>query len=368
VGTLAGGIAHDFNNLLGAVMAQAELAQAELVDGSSPEAELNSIRQLAMRGSQIVRELMIYAGKESKSPELVDVSKAVGEMLELLKISVSKHVTFRTSFQQDLTVRAGAAQISQLVMNLATNASEAIGDRDGVIGIATRRLMVGHGSPGQMQGLAHGEYVQVEVSDTGCGMPVELRTRIFDPFFSTKAGNRGFGLSVVQRIVKDLGGAIDLVSEPGRGTTFEILLPSAETPVDAIPEPTSEDGQPIGQAQALAVLIVEDEDPLRQAVSKILGKHGLHIIETSDGSAAVEVLRACPNPLHVMFLDITIPGASAREVLMEARRLRPELKVIVTSAYPEEMARSLLQSEIDHFIRKPYQIDHLMRLIDFTKS
>ena len=119
---------------------------------------------------------------------------------------------------------------------------------------------------------------------------------------------------------------------------------------------------------APTLLIVEDEDPLRQAVSKMLGKHGFHVIETSDGSAALDVLRACTNPLQVMFLDITIPGASAREVLLEARRLRPELKVIVTSAYPEEMARSFLQSAIDHFIRKPYQIDHLMRLIDLTKS
>lgn len=369
VGTLAGGIAHDFNNLLGAVLAQAELAQAELVGGSSPEGELNSIREIAMRGSKIVRELMIYAGKESKILELVDVSEAVKEILELLKLSVSKHVTFRINLQQDLPpVRAGAAQISQLAMNLATNASEALGDRDGVISITTRRVIVGHGFPGQWQGLAHGEYVQVAVSDTGCGIPPELRTRIFDPFFSTKAGSRGFGLAVVHGIVKDLAGAINVVSEPGHGTTFEILLPSAQTPSEAIREPISGDGQPARQSQALAVLIVEDEDALRQAVSKMLRKHGFHVIETPDGSAALDALRACANPLHVLFLDITIPGASAREVLLEARRLRPELKVIVTSAYPEEMAGSLLQSAIDHFIRKPYQVDHLVRLIDSTKS
>jgi PAS domain S-box-containing protein len=364
VGTLAGGIAHDFNNLLGAVLAQAELAQAELADGSSPEAELNSIREIAMRGSKIVRELMIYAGKESQSLELVDVSEAVEEMLALLKISVSKHVTFRTELLQDLPkVRAASAQISQLIMNLVTNSSEALGDRDGVIGITTRRVMIGYASPGEPQGLAHGEYVQVAVSDTGCGVPPEIRTSIFDPFFSTKGGGRGFGLAMVHRIVEGLGGAINLASEPGQGTTFEILLPKAESPSDATCEPVAEDGQRTRQPKAIAVLIVEDEDALRQAVSMVLGKRGFHVIEAPDGSVALNVLRLRATPLDVLFLDITIPGASAREVLLEARRIRPELQVIVTSAYPEEMAGSFLESTIEHFMRKPYEIDDLVRLI-----
>ncbi|HEY6341599.1 MAG TPA: PAS domain S-box protein [Bryobacteraceae bacterium] len=368
VGTLAGGIAHDFNNLLGAVLAQAELAQAELAEGFSPEVELKTIRDAAIRGSEIVRELMIYAGKESKGLELVDVSEAIEQMLELLKVSVSKRATLKIDLGHNLpSIRATAAQISQLVMNLATNASEALGDRDGVIRITTRRVMAGHGSP-EMQGMAKGEYVQIEVSDTGCGIPPETQARIFDPFFSTKAGVRGLGLAVVHGIVKDLSGAIHLVSEPGHGTTFQILLPCAEAPSDPIREVNLDIGQPAPPSQAATVLVVEDEDALRQAVSKMLSKAGFSVMEARDGSAALDAIRAQNNPIHVLFLDITLPGASARDVLQEARRLRPEMRVVVTSAYTEEIAARSLQSAIEHFIRKPYRLNDLVRLIDSSIS
>ena len=227
IGTLASGIAHDFNNLLGAVLAQAELALAELAAGASPEGELNAIRDVAMRGSEIVRELMIYAGKESEVLEPVDVSEIVEGMLELLKISISKHARLETDLSQHLpAIQATVAQISQLVMNLATNASEAIGDRDGVIRVTTQRVTVAHGSQ-LSEHLAGGEYVQLEVSDTGRGMSPEIQARVFDPFFSTKSAGRGLGLALVHGIVRRLGGAINLASEPGHGTDFQILLPCA---------------------------------------------------------------------------------------------------------------------------------------------
>lgn len=368
VGTLAGGIAHDFNNLLGAVLAQVELAQAELAEGSSPEVELKTIRDAAMRGSEIVRELMIYAGKESKDLELVDVSEVVEQMLELLKVSVSKHATFKIYLDHNLpSIRATAAQISQLVMNLTTNASEALGDRDGVIRITTRRVMVGHGSK-EMQGMAKGEHVQVEVSDTGCGIPPEMQARIFDPFFSTKPGGRGLGLAMVHGIVKDLGGAINLLSEPGNGTTFRISLPCADVPSDSIRGVISEIGQPAPPSQPAAVLVVEDEDPLRQAVSMMLRKRGFSVVEARDGSAALDAIRAQDNLIHVLFLDITLPGAPAKDVLQEARRLRPEMRVVITTAYSKETAGALLQSTIEHFIRKPYRVNDLVRLIDLSMS
>jgi PAS domain S-box-containing protein len=236
LGTLAGGIAHDFNNLLSAVLAQAELAQAELAEGSSPDVELKTIRDAAMRGSEIVRELMIYAGKKSKG------------------------------------------------------------------------------------------------------------------------------------LVKDLGGAINLVSEPGHGTTLQIPLPCAEAPSDSIGKVNLDIGQPAPPSQVATVLVVEDEDPLRKPVSKMLSKAGFSVIEARDGSAALDAIRAQNNPIHVLFLDITIPGASARDVYQEARRLRPEMRVVVTSAYTEEMAARSLQSAIEHFIRKPYRLNDLVRLIDLSIS
>jgi PAS domain S-box-containing protein len=364
VGTLAGGIAHDFNNLLGAVLAQAELAQAELADGSSPEGELKTIREVAMRGSEIVRQLMIYAGKENQGVDLVDVSEVVEQMLELMKISVSKRAIFKTDLYQNLpSIRATAAQVSQLVMNLVTNASEALGDRDGVIRIATRSVMVGHDSK-ELHGLAEGEYVQLEVSDTGCGMPPEMRTRIFDPFFSTKAEGRGLGLAVVHGIVKDLGGAINLVSERGHGTTFQILLPFAEAPSDSIRGLISDIDGPVRQSQPATVLVVEDESHLRQPVVQMLRKNGFKVFEAADGSSAIDLIRLHAARIDTILLDMTLPGASSHEIVTEATNAKPDIMVVLTSAYSREMIDgSLSTPQTYSFIRKPFQFEDLVKML-----
>ena len=208
---------------------------------------------------------------------------------------------------------------------------------------------------------------QLEVSDTGSGMLRETQARVFDPFFTTKSAGRGLGLAVVQGIVRGLGGTIRLVSNPDHGTTVQILLPCAETASEAVRESMSHISQPARPSNAATVLVVEDEDPLRQAVSKMLRKHGFSVIEVRDGSAALDAIRGRNNTIHVLFLDITLPGASARDVLDEARRLRPEMKVIITSTYPEEMAGVLLERAIERFMRKPYQVYDLVRLIDSIK-
>jgi PAS domain S-box-containing protein len=183
IGTLASGIAHDFNNLVGGVLAQADLAFAELDAHSSPKAELKGIREAAIRGSEIVRQLMIYAGKESAAVELVDVSRVVKEMLALLKVSVSKRAVMKTSLPKGLpAVRANAAQIRQIAMNLVTNASEAIGNRDGVIRVTTEHLSIADAAAASKNPV-QGDFVQLEVSDTGCGMSEETKAKAFDPIF-----------------------------------------------------------------------------------------------------------------------------------------------------------------------------------------
>ena len=230
LGILAGGIAHDFNNLLGGVTAQAEMALAELDGGLHPQEELIAIRDVALRGSEIVRQLMVYAGKESGAVGPVDLSRIVKEMIELLKVSVSKHAVVETDLGKDLpAVRADAAQLRQIVMNLVTNASEAIGDRDGVILVTTRRLTLTGKLAGVLGISPDGDYLALEVSDTGQGIPQEIQARVFDPFFTTKSTGHGLGLAVVHGIVRGLGGAIHVASEPGKGTTFQVLLPCAET-------------------------------------------------------------------------------------------------------------------------------------------
>ncbi len=360
IGTLASGIAHDFNNVLGGVVAQAELALKELAAGSNPEEELNAIRDGAIQGSEIVNQLLIYAGKDSAPAGLVDISRIVDEMLQLLKVSVPKHAVLETNFGKDLpAVRADAAQLRQIVLNLVMNAAEAIGDEDGVIQVTTSRA---DRASVIANGLAEGDYIKLEVSDNGCGMSEETLARVFDPFFTTKSSGHGLGLAVVQGIVRSLSGASHIVSEPAKGTTFQVLLPCARSAADANSDPipdTSERARPV---QALTVLVVEDEDSLREAVVKMLRKAGFEVLEAANGSAAIELLRAGGGKIDTILLDVSIPGASSSEVVAAAARVRPDAKVILTSAYSEEMLKPPMSApQISGFIRKPFRLADLVQ-------
>jgi CheY-like chemotaxis protein len=262
------------------------------------------------------------------------------------------------------SVQANPAQLRQLVMNLVTNASEAIGERDGVITIRTARARAGSELPSG----GGSEFVQLDVSDTGCGMTLEAQARIFDPFFTTKPAGHGLGLSVVQGIVRGLGGTIQLESDPGRGTTFHILLRSAGQPAPA-PGPANPSLAPEELKHAGIVLVVEDEAPLRIAITKVLHKRGFDVLEAADGTAALKLIHEYEGTIAVLLLDITLPGAPSREVLAEARGVRPDIKVIVTSAYGQnQVDESFPGMKIDSFIRKPFQLANLLSQIRIVMS
>jgi two-component system CheB/CheR fusion protein len=366
VGTLANGIAHDFNNLLGGVLAHTELALMELADGASPEPELDRIRAVAIRGSEIVRQLMIFAGQETEAPDLVDVSRIVEDMIELLRVAVSKHAAIETSLGRDLpALRANPAQLRQVVMNLITNASEAIGDRDGVIRIATEHVTVTRELPDTAsERLPEGDYLQLVVSDTGRGMTAETKARVFDPFFTTRQAGHGLGLSVVQGVVRSLDGIIQIASAPDQGTTFRIFLPCAGHPAPATGSasvrPEKKDARVTRKA---TILIVEDESSMRLPLSITLRKAGLTVLEASDGCEALDFIRTHEGSIDVLLLDISLPGIPSRQVFEETRRHRPDAAVIVTSAYGKEKAAASLAAAVDHFIRKPYRLGDLLNLI-----
>jgi signal transduction histidine kinase len=230
IGLLANGIAHDFNNLLSSVLAQAELALAELAAGSKPAHELDAIRSVAVRGSEIVRQLMIYSGKDAEVGGPVNVSRVVTELMQLITISVSKHASIETDLLPDLPpVQCTPEKIAQIVMNLVINASEAIGNTDGLIRIRTLKII---GSPDASApvppALSPGPHIQLEVNDTGCGMSRETQAHMFDPFFTTKTAGHGLGLAVVHGIVRGIGGSIAVESELGSGSTVRITLPCVD--------------------------------------------------------------------------------------------------------------------------------------------
>jgi CheY-like chemotaxis protein/two-component sensor histidine kinase len=326
------------------------------------------IGDVAMRGSEIVRQLMIYAGKENAVSGPVDLSKTVDEMLSLLKVSVSKRAVIQADLQDDLpAIQASAAQLGQVVMNLITNASDAIRDRDGKIRVSTRRVTLKGQSAAVA--LADGDYVQLEVNDTGCGMSPQTQAKVFDPFFTTKSAGRGLGLAVVQGIVRSLGGAIQLTSEPDRGTTFQVFLPCAQAAASASGRAMSGDGGDTIRGQDGTVLVVEDEGGLRQPIVKMLRKSGFEVLEAADGTSAIDLLRAHGAGIDAVLLDMTIPGASSREVVDAAANVRPDIKVILTSAYSQEMIEGSMRApQIRSFIRKPFQFGELLKMIRSSLS
>jgi signal transduction histidine kinase/CheY-like chemotaxis protein len=337
LGILTDGVAHDFNNLLGSILLDAELAEQEVAAGEAPRESIQKIRAVAIRAAEIVRELMIYSGQDTADLGVMDLSQLVEEMLELLKVSISKHAALKTDLQRDLpAVRGNAVQLRQVVMNLIINASEAIGEQDGVIEVRTSlandRKQIDSGG-----GARHGR-VLLEVSDTGCGMSEEQKTRIFDPFFTTKFTGRGLGLAAAQGIIRGHGGAIKIKSKPGQGSCFAVELPCVSETVpgnDTITSPPS--AREIGSVTG-AVLLVEDEATLRLSVSKMLRKRGLAVIEAENGTIAVDLFRSNAQAIDVVLLDLTLPGISGRMVLNELRQIQPTVKVIITSAYSQDWA------------------------------
>lgn len=370
IGVLANGIAHDFNNLLGGILICSELALAENEDVSAVQEQLKRIRMSSIRGAEIVRQLMIYGGKESPDFQPVELSALVYEMLDLLKVSISKHISFRVELGNDLpAVHASAAQIRQIVMNLITNASEAIGQRDGVISVSSALRSISGNSPWPGNAsLPEGDYVQLQISDSGPGMTPEIQARIFDPFFTTKQNGSGLGLPVVQGVVRTHGGTIDVQSTPGQGTTFQILLPCEKAPPSCAQIPVPEAARIIPRAGT--ILVVEDEDVLRSAVSKMLRNSGYAIFEANDGQKAIATVRDFRDDLDLILLDVTLPGGiSSREVVEEAQRTQPGLKIVLTSAYgKEDIAPAFAGIGIEHFIRKPFVIADLMALVQSVLS
>jgi CheY-like chemotaxis protein len=353
MGLLANGIAHDFNNLLGSILATSEVVLSELPARSPALGWVQSIRIVADRGAGIVRQMMSYAGHESPAFERVDVGQLVNEMIQLLKISISKGATLKAHVPENLpAVQANAAQIRQLVMNLVINASEALGEKEGEILVSLAHVYSG----------SDRDRIRLEISDTGCGMTEEIRARMFDPFFTTKFAGRGLGLAAVQGIVRSHGGGLDVATAPGLGCRIQILLPCASEPEQAGgPTPLS-----AWDARILAgtVLLVEDEDDLRQAVSRMLRNKDLNVIEARDGKSAMDSFRINASRIDVVLLDMTLPGMPGREVFRELRRIRPDLKVIVTTAYGMDQALSAM-GELQPwlYIRKPYHFAELMELL-----
>jgi PAS domain S-box-containing protein len=362
LGVLAGGIAHDFNNLLTGILGNADLALAELSPVAPARESLQAIETGARRAAELCRQLLAYSGKGRFLVQPLDVMELVQEMGHLLSVSISKKVVLKYHFTKKLpAVEADATQMRQTIMNLILNASEAIGDRSGVISVTTG---LAHCDPEYLKtcfvadGIRPGDFVYVEVADTGRGMDKATQDRIFDPFFTTKFTGRGLGLAAVLGIVRGHKGAIKVYSEVGRGSTFKLLFPAAQAPAHEIANTAPSARAWKGHGQ---VLVVDDEETVRTLTRRMLERVGFAVLTAEDGRQAVEIFQRVTAEVDLVILDLTMPHLDGEACFRELRMIKPTIKVILSSGYNEQDVVNLFAGKgLAGFIQKPYTNEELI--------
>jgi len=368
LGILAGGIAHDFNNLLVGMLGNSSLALMELPVDSPARLAISRIERAASRGSDLTRQLLAYSGKGRFVIEALDLGALVQDMTELLQVSLSAKAVMRLELEEAApAVRADASQIRQVVMNLLTNASDAVADRSGLITIRVGSMEVDQGylDSLEMAGeLDPGLFTFIEVSDTGTGMSPEVARRMFDPFFTTKLAGHGLGMAAVLGIVRGHGGGVKIYSEPGRGTTVKVLLP-AEMGVDATISADLPPDRPPVPGQGLCVLVADDQETVREVARAVLEHAGYRILLAVDGQDAIEIFDAYCGVIDVAVLDLTMPRASGEEVFRHIRSVRPGLPVLLTSGYNEQDATSSFVGKgLAGFLQKPWRARLLLEKLE----
>lgn len=364
LGVLAGGIAHDFNNLLVAILGNADLALMGLAPESTGREEVLEIKKAAIRASELSNQMLAYSGKGKFVVEAINLNRLIEEMGHLLRVSIPKKVVLRYDFAGNLpATEVDATQIRQVVMNLVTNAAEAIGEKSGVITVSTGIMDASRSYLAETyvdEDLPEGYYVFIEVSDTGCGMDSNTKYRIFDPFFTTKFTGRGLGMAAVLGIVRGHRGAIKVYSEANEGTTFKVLLPYSEKPSepggDAKKEtPVVKDWKGSG-----LVLVIDDEESVRNIAALMLQQLGFSVMTAGDGRKGLDVFRENGDEIDLVLLDMTMPHMNGEETFRELRQLRPDIKVVLTSGYNEQEATHRFSGKgLAGFIQKPFSLDVL---------
>ncbi len=356
LGLLAGGVAHDFNNLLTGILGNATLA-LDLSAPDAPVAEmLRDVIRASERAADLTRQLLAYAGKGNFVIEPVHISNLVRDISELIRSSAPRNVALELDLDPNVPpIEADATQMQQLVMNLILNAAEATSDRSGEVRISTGVCTIATGEP-----VTHyrpdppspGTYVTIQVSDDGCGMTEAVKAQIFDPFFTTKFTGRGLGLSAALGIVRSHHGAIGVESEEGVGSTFTVLLPaveSAQPQIDAVPVQEAE------AAAGGAILVIDDEDVVRRAARATLEHFGYAVFEASGGMDGADLFSRLHDRISAVLLDLTMPRMDGREVWRYIRRVRPDMKIIISSGYEECDAMKQFTDDPELlFLKKPF--------------
>jgi two-component system, cell cycle sensor histidine kinase and response regulator CckA len=365
---LAGGVAHDFNNLLNGVIGNVELARLRLPEAAAGAVGdyLDEIDAFAREAAHLSRQMLAFAGRRGLAIGRVQVNTELANVLRLLHATVESKARLRLELSGDLPeVAADRLQLRQVLTNLVLNALEAMGDRRGTLTLHTSEEEIG--SRASQMGIAPGKYVKISVSDTGIGIPAELRAHIFEPFFSTKSGGRGMGLAAAAGIVRTHQGWLGVEDEAGReGTTISVMFPLAQP---STPEHSSAMTQASTSSRPQTVLLIDDEPAVRLVTSRLIRELGHRVLSTDGGASGVQVFREQRGAIDLVLLDLTMPDQSGAEVLGELRRIQSDVRVVISSGFHPADAGELLRSpNVVGFLEKPHALASLERVLASVPS
>ena len=361
VGQLAAGIAHDFNNLLTAILGAADAIAARLaIDGDTRE-DADTIRASAERGGNLVQHLLAFGRQQSLQPRIICVDDAIRDLTGLLRRLLGSHIRLELCLESpDRFARVDPTQLDQVLINLAVNARDAM-DGGGTLTLRSGHITLHRPLVRGPETIPPGNYVMIEVADTGVGIPRDVLPRIFDPFFSTKRerGGSGLGLSTVHGIIRQSDGFLGVESEPGQGTRLRVYLPRHDVSGGvAIPPP------PAARAPAPAalrrVLLVEDESLVRRLAERAFVQAGWTVLSAESGEVALELAVACDSPLDLVISDVMMPGIDGPALVCRLRETWPELPAVLVSGYADEPLRSRLVKLGATFLPKPYSLAMLL--------
>ncbi len=372
LGILAGGIAHDFNNILMGILGNADLALQNVSPLSPVREYINNVVSSSRHAAELSKQMLAYSGRGKFVIEGIDLNELIGEIIHLIEISVSKNVILKFDLTENLScIEGDAAQLRQVIMNLVTNASEAVGKTSGVITISTGNEFCNREFIDSTESMAwvgleelpkEGMYVYIEVSDSGCGMNEETLEKIFDPFFSTKFTGRGLGMAALIGIVRGHRGSILINTEIGKGSTVRIYFPESEkTEVSH-----REEASALTELTATGtILLVDDEKTVRAIAGQMLERAGFRVITAVDGIKAIEVFKKRSGEIDCVLLDYTMPHMNGVECFHKLREIKPGVPVLLSSGFnQQEISQKLPDTETIGFIQKPYRMKEVVNSIN----
>jgi signal transduction histidine kinase len=364
IGRLAGGVAHDFNNLLTIIKGNSELSLMDLGKDDPLRGNLEGVLRASGRASDLIRQLLAFSRRQILEMKVLDLNSLLVDLDKMLHRLIGEDIELVIFPSKDLgRVKADAGQIEQVILNLAVNSRDAM-PSGGRLTIETANVELDDEYARRHVAVIPGRYVMLSVSDTGAGMTPEVRDRVFEPFFTTKESSKGtgLGLSTVYGIVKQSGGNIWVYSEPGKGTTFKIYLPRVDEPLgEVVREKAAEGGLPRGSE---TILIVEDDEDVRDLTVRALKMQGYRVLETSNGSNALHVSEHEAGPIHLMVTDVVMPGMNGPELAKRLNPLRPKMKVLYISGYTDNaiVHHGVLEKGVN-YIQKPFTVEGLARKV-----